>query len=435
MDYFDDDFVAPGVRSSPSGSRIFKKDGVAELWFPSWNYTTTVIRPYPAKDKESGKFLPYRLDAAGSAKFSPWIRSYYVAYRVGDPPVSFIIRKDPSESTFDPWNTPLGILYSTLNSACRNGTAPPKWYQLRDRTGPNAFIRPPTSQRLFIQGVILAARGKDYYLKPETMPGFGSNNPVVFVVPSGASKVLYNMLQEEVPGWTNPEDFESRYRYGDPVALDKGRFFIFRQKEDAQNIGYDVRIEKTYGNMRASFPESVWGTIYNKILPWEDILYFPTYKEQAHLLARAFSMVPDLVIAAFGPVNKEWIPEEIINLHKGLTQVSMPQAPPFMTQPQVNPQTTVHSQTYQAQVPFISQPVPPQPPQPPGVVRPPVYHVQVPTMPVQQPTPAPASPVDDQDPWLKGLSSSVNDEIDIPEPTAEELELIRKVTGSFSNRK
>lgn len=329
------------------GTRLLLPDADCEVKKPSWSGTETVFRPYPSVSySDPQQFEPYRKDPGGRNYFGHWIRRYDCAWGVGTPATTFLLN-DPSsgDRTYDPWTTPLGVLYRAIENACKKGQGKPEWYPLREGgAGRGKALRAPAEVYL-MQGAILKINSKPCFGSGRVPLGWGPNPPIILMLSSGIGKKLVDLLNMENEGYRgDPGDFEAKYVYGDPVAPDLGRFFHFFQKgfdprsryaanpssrgssafdtnyntqkaggkDDDELGGFDMfiadRLEPEGLSAKFDTPEKT-DMIRNKWRFWEDILFFPTPTEQAHILAQIFPA--SAIIYAFEGVNSDWIPEEI----------------------------------------------------------------------------------------------------------------------------
>lgn len=341
MNMPEDDFIDSDAQRYSFCTTITKSNVSCMVLKPSWHGTTTVIRPYPSVcHHDKSTFWPYRIDAGGRNRFGYWIKKYDCAWSVGNPPITFLIKHDPNYGpTYNKWDTPLGVLYSAITRACRTpGAANPEWFALKEATGNRRKPLVPPNECVLIQGAILCHKGNNYFVEnaslsnsEQFMPGCGSNPPVILVVPGGAARKLIDLLNLENPEFRgDPEDFEQRYVNGDPVNLASGRFFAFRQAgtddqwlrsknrpspfvrqqnnanlaSSASNMaGFEVSILKEFNGVSPVIKNAAM--VREKWLFWEDVLVFPNYVEQAHMLARHFPASAILYAFASRP---EWIP-------------------------------------------------------------------------------------------------------------------------------
>jgi hypothetical protein len=324
-----------GQHRSGLSTYILKPDVNCIVKKPSWSGKDTVIRPYPCVHHQNPQeFWPYRIDPGGRNYFGYWIRHFYCAWSVGSPPVTFLIQKTNNQR-FNPAQTPLGILYSSIYKACQQGQARPEWYPLINGDASKLKSLRPVAECALIQGALMQYDSVDTFSQNEPPLGFGSKPSVILLLSGGLVKTLKDMLDEENPNYRGaPDDFEARYVYGDPVGLENGRYFhIFErgygpdrrhgsgsatpfshsgssQKNygNQQLRGFDVRIIKEFSGIPANSLKDYADVVREKWCHWEDVLYFPNYVEQAHILANCFPASAILYAFAGYP---DWIPDDV----------------------------------------------------------------------------------------------------------------------------
>jgi len=344
------------------GNYILKEGVNVTLKKPSWNKTETVFRPYPSLSYEDPtQFLPYRIDPSGRNVFGHWIRRYDCAWGVGNPGHTFLLH-DPGagDSTYDPWMTPLGILYRAIESACKKGQGRPEWYPLREgASGRGRALRAP-SEVYLMQGILMRHDNNNLYGPGKVPPGWGNTPPCMLMLSSGIGKELIRQLcleNEDFQG--DPADFENRYVNGDPVSPLHGRYMHFFQKgfdprqryqanpttrgaaptslddamgsmgglggrsvEGDQEVGFDMFMSKDLDGMPAFLTEKGIEIAKSKWQFWEDVLWFPTEIEQAHILFKIFPI--SACLYAFDGVNQDWIPEDARRRAANAVSVMMP---------------------------------------------------------------------------------------------------------------
>jgi hypothetical protein len=341
------------IKRGSIGTYILKGDCDAIVKKPSWFRTETVIRPYPAvenpADPNSG-FEPYRfIDSTGRNRFSNWIRRYICAWGVGNPATTFLIKRPAGAVVFDPATTPLGVLFRSINNAVKRGQANPEWPPLvMANSGKSSMLTGPKECYL-IQGALFRHDKKDFFGRFGDPLGWGKNPPLVLMISSGAGADLCERLNEERDGYRgDPNDFEARYVNGDPVGLENGRFIHFFEKgsnpynryqsqpqgnatddgwsggggKRTKDIGFDIYFSKEFEGIKASLSKDGEQMVRQKWRPWDQILYFPTEIEQAHMLFRCFPL--SACIYAFEGVNKDWIPEDAYRRFTQAVSVSVP---------------------------------------------------------------------------------------------------------------
>lgn len=338
-----DDFNTDHNRNSFS-TYLLKPDADCVVKKPSWSGKDTVIRPYPCVHHTNPKeFWPYRIDAGGSNTFGYWIKKFYCAWSVGNPTVTFLIKHDPNYgSVFDVRRTPLNVLYYAISKACREGQGKPEWYVLLNGDRSNLRSLRAVSECSMIQGALMRHDSIDLFGPGDPPLGFGNKPPVILVMSGGLTRTLVEMLSLENDGFRgDPDDFENRYVHGDPVALENGRYFQFFERGyepdrkyasspvspgfgaftqaatstssrsfggHQQLRGFDIRILKEYSGIPANSLKDHKDIVLNKWRHWEDVLYFPNYVEQAHILASVFPA--SAILYAFSSYP-EWIPDDV----------------------------------------------------------------------------------------------------------------------------
>ena len=371
------------------GNKIVHRDFASKAlcYGPSWNSTETVIRPYPSLSYDNPNELePYRLDVRGSARFGNWIRRYDVAWRVGkgQNKRTFLMYDFNNSRPFDLNSTPLNILCAKVTEAKKNASLireHPTFPLLfeRDATGGNPLTWPKSV--FLIQGALFVHNSKLKYGlndKNEVRAplGIGKEPSCIFAIPGGspktsssnaAGKLLLNLLNEENDSYDDPSDFEARYKYGDPVSPDSGRFFVFKeagtivsqsflmrdqekrmmggggfrnsmQFQSANNRGgkvdfkgYDVEvvdIPLVDGTTPVMNDQETIADIKSHWMYWEEVLWFPTLTEQARELNEVFD--PDEIVFAFSGCDPDWITDETWRKYRGTTSAQANTPPSVM---------------------------------------------------------------------------------------------------------
>lgn len=341
-----------GTSRQGSGMYILNSGVEAQVRKPSWYGTETVFRPYPCVSfsNPDTAFEPYRITNGDRNRWSDWVRRYCCAWGVGSPATTFLIKKQ--HNLYDPWRSPLGILWRAIESACKKGAGRPEWYPLREAaSGKGRSLKGP-SECYLMQGALLQHDKTIYFGKDGPMLGWGKRPTMILACSADAGKQLTDLLAQEKPDYKGPpDDFEARYVHGDPVSPLFGRFFHFWERgsnarspgrkyesnptqpvrqanwEDQGNDGevtggggkkafepkgFDIEIASSYlspnGKMPASFNKFGEQQIRDHWQHWDDILFLPDEREQAHLLFTCFPA--SACIYAFEGHNKDWIPED-----------------------------------------------------------------------------------------------------------------------------
>ena len=359
------------------GNFILKPGTKARIYGPSWSQTETVVRPYPSLSYDDpSSFEPYRFDVGNTNRHGNWLRRYDCAWKVGirERSCTFLIPVPPS-GFYDPAKTPLGVLYNAVDRACKDPRLIhehptfPTLFNRQEKGGPPlAWIK----QVFLCQGMLLVHNSKLAYGMMEdgqvrSPLGTEDQDSLVFMIPGGsprgqsdsAGKTLLRLLNEERPGYRGPlDDFEKRYVCGDPVALQHGRFLVFREagshpvnshvrragqeavaaapvgwrgaSSQAQQSGgrgqqfkgYDVEVVDCAlsdgTTPRMDRPEDA-DDVRRHWLYWEDVLFEPTEIEQAHMLNDAFN--PDEIVYAFANHNPDWVKDQTWKAYRGSVSV------------------------------------------------------------------------------------------------------------------
>lgn len=316
------------------------KSGRARVERPSYDDGGTTVRILPQRSPDDPRVWdPYRFSTR-PLDFGDWIRKYPVCRNYGVPdPVTFILY-DPSDPTISRdyvQNTPGGLLYYAISRAVRSGQEQPGWGALLSGgPGRSAPLSEPTEVYL-LQCFVMQSRW-DKCVPPRGMRP--EDRAIVLELTRNTGQTLLAEFDKVKQDYDGPQDdWEAMMVHGDPVSLRHGRFVTFYnlnrdprrvthagQPQGATNAsrdwfsashgtgtqreeraGYGVYIEPTFDGMSADLSqyESVVAT---KVQPWDEILYFPTLEEQAHLLADRFP--PNAILYAWRD-HPEWIPESV----------------------------------------------------------------------------------------------------------------------------
>lgn len=423
-----------GLKRGSTGVSILRANCDAVVKKPSWFGKETVFRPYPYLSDPhdtNSPFEPYRIiDQTGRNKFSNWVRRYICAWNVGNPTITFLIKRPQGAQVFDPASTPLGILFRAINNAVKKGQANSEWPPLLMKVSGKSPTLEGPKECYVMQGALFRHDGKDYFGQYGDPLGFGKNQPLVLLTSGGAGSDLVQKLSEEHDNFHgDPMDFENRYKFGDPVGCATGRFVHFFEKgrnpyqnryasqpqgqnpmgEDAgggwgastqggqkrtKEIGFDVYISPDFEGLPAKFNQAAERIVRSKIRPWDEMLYFPTEDEQARMLFRCFPI--SACMYAFEGVNKDWIPEDAykkmanavsVQVSGGYPQqtyapaptfgppIAPPQHPGYAGQqpPQVNSWSQQQQPTQRSAAPTWGPP-----PAPPTIQRGPIQDTTVP---------------------------------------------------------
>jgi hypothetical protein len=352
-----------GQSSSRYGMYILKQGINGVVKKPSWNGTLTVFRPFPCLDYNdpNNKFEPFRTDPGGRNAYGRWIRKYDCAWSVGAGvnKVTMLLSDPSISNAYDPSNTPLGVLYRAVESACKNRhhmTA--EWQHLREGgAGRGRPLAAPTHLYL-MQGVVMVIDDKPMYGHNKSPIGWAQGKETcVLALSKGLGEALVGQLNQTVDGFQgDPSDFEHRYVNGDPVSVDFGRYMYFFQKgHDPRNKfgsqpqqmqqhwdtqseggavgnvsaggfqdkGYDLYLDKFLNGMPATLnlPHQVQ-RVREKWLFWKESLWFPTLQEQAAKLWEVFPK--SACVYAWEGFNRSWITEDMWKEYRNTVSASVP---------------------------------------------------------------------------------------------------------------
>lgn len=360
-----------GGGSANIGIKIVKPDVRAQVYSPSWSGTETIVRPFPSLSYSNPEeFEPYFNEEIG--QFGNWIRRYDCAWKIGkgQNKRTFLITNTSNSDFYDCSQSPLSVMYNNL-------------YKLKKDT--KAILQCPTLPGLFegeanssaplsrpknvylIQGVLLV-HGSQPKFGPDPNTGrnrsplgVGDSASCIFMIPGGskredsasAGKILLGMCSEENESYSDSSNFEERFKYGDIVHPDHGRFIVFRQagappaasqiarptaqakrqasanlrggagngrsfQGQSQYQGYEVELVDlpllSGVTPRFNSPEDL-ADIRKHWLYWEEALYFPTPVEQARELNEAFD--PAEIVLAFSGCDPDWITDETWKKYRG----------------------------------------------------------------------------------------------------------------------
>lgn len=326
--------------NSEFGSRqgqYLVRNNLAEVWGPTFGNGTTTIRAFPAKnpDDPTGQaWDPYRLSGEPN-HFGDWLRRYPAIRSFGDPGVTMIIG-DPANPQDDKFASPAWVLYNSIDRAVANKQDQQGWAGLlRGGAGRGAQLCKP-SEVYLVQGCIIKHKEKVYSPPQGLAP---DHKLVVFSLSTSAGQAMMGELNKVREGYTGSDaDWEQMYANGDPVGLDAGRFITFYKLADGdprvqqtpvaqagwnlqspqggrnmgqsrsqEPAGYGCFMEPAFGNISAAF-RPYEGYIAGKVMPWEQLLYFPTIDEQAMRIADKFPV--DVIMYAWRD-HPQWIPDSV----------------------------------------------------------------------------------------------------------------------------
>jgi hypothetical protein len=354
-----------GSNREPSQNKVLRPD-VRGMNYYGLNYAdngTNVFRIWPnySTDEYGNKvWTPFRNSLDIPMDFGDWIRRYPVARKVAGTHLTFIIG-DPSRE-YDFSHKPINVLYNALTRAIDAGQEQGGWARLKEKSKNGALLSPSTFV-YFVQCGLFWHGTKSAWREGKGFPGVHPDSYAVLMelTDSAGRGLLTEMDKRRADASADAaaDDFESRFVNGDPISWEHGRFVTFYKKTDgdprvrrawagqsatsmqtwgdANNQkrgelqgGYECFLEPTteiagQGVMSAITPPDFQTAIANKIRAWDDILYFPSEIEQAHLIAPLYPA--DLILYAFAD-HPEWIPEGLRSAAVNAQSVAVPRGLP-----------------------------------------------------------------------------------------------------------
>jgi hypothetical protein len=343
--------TAANTSSGSMGKHVLKRVPGVDLWGPAWG-EETVIRVYPAINKEDHSFEPYRYDSS-YCNFSDWIRVYDAVRNFGNPGVTMLLHNGMNNSYDVQAMNPCWILYRAINQALSQGQGLSDWVPLtKGGTGKSAQLSKPTKLYL-VQCAIFRHKSQNTF--GANKPPIGANPDggptIVMALPATAGESMIRQLEEKDEDWQGDPDSADQYKYGDLVGVTSGRFVhIYELGKDPRNRygssgkqalttasiyssapagatsggrsfgggagsmepkGYGTFITETLDGGEHDIPASLEGfedMVRSKVKPWDDILEFKSDEEQAHLIAPLF---PASAVLYAWRDRPQWIPESV----------------------------------------------------------------------------------------------------------------------------
>ena len=364
--------------------RFFLPGANAEFYQPVYdsdNPRPTVFRPFPCRSFSDpyNSFEPYRKDPGGRNYFGFWRVRIPTAWKIGNPSTSFFMHNPFGGSVYDPRLTPLSILCRAIMYAVKKGQGKAKewasmtvrrpfnpdpqtlleWDGMMDGEAATRALLSHGTDICLMQGAILLHGGEP---TPPGQPpiGWGKDNKTcVFGITSGCDALMLDQLNAEVPNYRgDPANFEARYVDGDPVALESGRYLYVYPKtgdprkaqyqsqptQDAfantqgatttqrsrgakkrDDIGYGCHFEKSFQGRTASLA-GAREMVRDKWIHWQELLWFPTQVEQAHMLGNILPAAA--LVYAFAGEHDEWLSPEVRSKAVARVSAQVPAAPP-----------------------------------------------------------------------------------------------------------
>ena len=319
-----------GRAEEENRGRYLLKPGRGSVWRPAWGDGQTTIRILPVRNLDNpAEWEPFKLSPK-PMDFGDWIRKYPVCRNMGETdPVTFIMY-DPADVTLtrDQMRmTPGWLLFRAIDRAIANGQEQPGWGALlKGGVNRSAPLSMPTE--VYLVQCFVMQYGTTVFPSPR---GFAADDqPIVMEITRSAGQMLLEKLDETRPDYDGPaEDWERSMLHGDPVSIDYGRFVTFynlsnvplRQSCEqnwsretvfgcngwSEHLGVGVDIDETFNGLSANLRDYE-DVVASKVQPWDDILYFPSFEEQARMLADKFP--PSAILYAWRDFP-EWIPESV----------------------------------------------------------------------------------------------------------------------------
>lgn len=357
-----------GHQREASLNKVLRPD-VRNLYYYGLNYAENglnVIRVWPniGHDEHGNKvWTPFRNSLDVPMDFGDWIRRYPVARKVAGTHLTFIIGDPAREYDFS--HKPINVLHDAVQSAIKAGQERPGWARLLERSSQGQLLS-RSSYVYMVQCGLFQHGAKSTFKDGKGFPGVHPECAgIVMELTEAAGRSMLTLLDQrrEVSADVPLDDFETRFVHGDPISWEHGRFVVFYRRTDGDprtrrsygaqassvsplgslNLGqqaagkiaggYDCFIEPTVeipgqGLINASVPPEIRPSLENKIKAWDEILYFPSDVEQAHLIAPLYPA--DLVMYAFSD-HPDWIPESVRNAAVAAVSVPVPAGMNFGT--------------------------------------------------------------------------------------------------------
>lgn len=355
----------------PRDDRTTKPNAGIHLVRPAFNAPKPmVIRILPCKNyDDQSKFDSTRF-SSDAGDFSEWAVSIPAAKYIGmDQKFSFLLY-DPLQEDYDARENPYFIFWNAIRSAVRAGEArlgrnnvmTSSWIAYMPQGGKQCIDKPKS--QTFYQALVYQ-NYDDIYIKGGGRPigAREDNMPCVVQISSHAHEQLLNLLGEEDSTYAgDPDDWRARYKYGDIVDFDGGKFVAFYNPKcqsiaelsgqsastsilmddsdvpdtdgDSSEVrGYAVAIVDKfhYANGGRVFAKSAvlddqrndwFDTIPTRIKDWDDILFFPTHDEICKYMATAYRSEPNLLKYAWR-LNREFFTDEVNGILNNRVTVGM----------------------------------------------------------------------------------------------------------------
>jgi len=314
------------------GMHILNDNAGCQIYRPTWNGTRTIFRPFPGKDPENlAAWDPFRLSDE-DRDFGDWIRRYDMAFSIGNPGITFVM-KDPRDGTLDDQQNPVWMLYRSIQQAVKAGTGHPSWNPLVFGGAGRAAPLSSPKDGYIMQGILMEHKSQPQNPPRGCLP---DHQPVVLLMSQSAGQALMDKLGER--------DDQGNWRWPDLTSLDAGMFVQFHQagtqaqpqggaprQMGATTVGgggvaenrYEVEFLELYSGISPTF-EGIHGLAESHVRPWDEIVRIPTIEDQVRMLCGA-GIPATAIVYALGDVYQEFIPQHIFDQARAQnTQTTVP---------------------------------------------------------------------------------------------------------------
>jgi hypothetical protein len=345
------DYSKPQSKGPKDDRTLNRRGPQVEIVRPKWTGAAPLtFRPLPMFCAEDpSRFDPTHL-TTDDYDFSDFMRGIPSVKYVGIDQKFTFLTYDPRRVYNENYNprtdNPYHVLYNAIMDAVKktgeaivNGrdVMTGKWSPLVNDGPQKAFNAP--SKMYFMQGAIFESDGDLYIRKNSPPKGLRNDDlPQIIELSKAAGDKIakkLNMLNPEYRGDNDVEFQAEMYAYGDVVNLEHGMFFtLFNpakhsnvvdmhedfEEDDGNDSGYTswgVGINPTFDYVDKRQPVSVSADISQyaevvaqRLVAWDDVLYFPPDDEICLWMAQAFRSMPALL--EFGwQDNPEFFTDEV----------------------------------------------------------------------------------------------------------------------------
>ncbi len=280
------------------GMYILQENAGCQVYRPTWQGTRTIFRPFPGRNPEDPtKWDPFRLSDE-DRDFGDWIRRYDMAFSFGVPGITFIL-KNPLDKTADDQQSPVWMLYRSIQQAVKNGQGHPSWNPLIfGATGRAAPINAPKDGYV-MQGILM-----EHKSQPQSPPRgcLLEHSPVVLLMSQSAGEAILDKVSEKAE--------DGSWLWPDIVTLDGGRFVQFHQAgtqhnaaaasgqssqmganmtlgsrggNAGDNLRYETELLELYSGISPTY-QGIHEVAQAHVKPWDEIVRIPTVEDQVKML-------------------------------------------------------------------------------------------------------------------------------------------------------